>query len=141
MDFSQFSLEEVNALNRNTLMETLGIQCVELGKNYLKFSMPVDERTHQPMGILHGGASAALIETVGSFGSFLMAKGTDERPVGLSVSAEHLKALRNGTVVATGTLIHAGSSTHIWEVNIHETATEQLVCTGRLTIMRIKKHV
>ena len=92
MDFSHFSLEEVNALNRNTLMESLGIECVELGKDYLKFSMPVDHRTHQPMGILHGGASAALIETVGSFGSFLMAQGTDERPVGLSVHAEHLKA-------------------------------------------------
>ena len=140
MDFSQFSLEEVNALNRNTLMETLGIQCVELGENYLKFSMPVDQRTHQPMGILHGGASAALIETVGSFGSFLMAQGSGERPVGLSVHAEHLKAVRNGTVVATGTLLHAGGSTHVWEVNIHETSTEQLVCTGRLTIMRIKKQ-
>ncbi|MFM2038773.1 MAG: hypothetical protein RL432_1712 [Bacteroidota bacterium] len=140
MDFSHFSLEEVNALNRNTLMESLGIECVELGKDYLKFSMPVDQRTHQPMGILHGGASAALIETVGSFGSFLMAQRTGERPVGLSVSAEHLKAVRNGTVVATGTLLHVGGSTHVWEVNIHETATEQLVCTGRLTIMRIKKQ-
>jgi uncharacterized protein (TIGR00369 family) len=140
MDFSHFSLEEVNALNRNTLMESLGIECIELGKNYLKFSMPVDHRTHQPMGILHGGASAALIETVGSFGSFLMAQGTGERPVGLSVNAEHLKAVRSGTVVATGTLVYAGGSTHVWEVNIHEQTTEQLVCTGRLTIMRIKKQ-
>ena len=139
MNFSQFTLEEVNALNHNTLMETLGIKCIELGSGFLRFSMPVDHRTHQPMGILHGGASAALIETVGSFGSFLMAQGTGERPVGLSIHAEHLKAVRQGTVIATGTLVHPGSSTHVWNVDVHEMETEQLVCTGRLTIMRIKK--
>ena len=120
-------------------MEALGIECVELGINYLKFKMPVDQRTHQPMGILHGGASAALIETVGSFGSFLMADKTKERPVGLSINAEHIRAVRNGNVIAIGTLIHPGGSTHIWQVDIHEETTEQLVCTGRLTIMRIKK--
>ena len=139
MDFTRFTLEEVNALNQNTLMEALGIECVELGINYLKFKMPVDQRTHQPMGILHGGASAALIETVGSFGSFLIADKTNERPVGLSINAEHIRAVRNGNVIATGTLIHPGGSTHIWQVDIHEETTEQLVCTGRLTIMRIKK--
>ena len=120
-------------------METLGIKCIELGSGFLRFSMPVDHRTHQPMGILHGGASAALIETVGSFGSFLMAQGTGERPVGLAIHAEHLKAVRQGTVIATGTLVHPGSSTHVWNVDVHEMETEQLVCTGRLTIMRIKK--
>jgi uncharacterized protein (TIGR00369 family) len=139
MDFRKFTLEEVNALHKNTLMEVLDITCIGLGENVLTFKMPVDHRTHQPMGILHGGASAALIETVGSFGSYLMAKGTPERPVGLSVNAEHIRAVRSGYVIATGTLIHPGSSTHIWQVDIREEATEQLVCTGRLTIMRIKK--
>lgn len=139
MDFRKFTLEEVNALNKNTLMESLSITCIELGKDYLKFKMPVDQRTHQPMGILHGGASAALIETVGSFGSFLLAKGTQERPVGLSINAEHIRAVRSGFVVATGVLIHPGTNTHIWQVDVHEQDTEQLVCTGRLTIMRIKK--
>ena len=141
MDFTQFTLEEVNALNKNTLMEVLGIECVELGVNSIKFKMPVDARTHQPMGILHGGASAALIETVGSFGSFLMADPKNERPVGLSINAEHIRAVRNGNVIATGTLIHPGGSTHIWQVNINEETTEQLVCTGRLTIMRIKNSM
>jgi 1,4-dihydroxy-2-naphthoyl-CoA hydrolase len=122
MDFTRFTLNEVNALNKNTLMEALGIECIELGIDYLKFKMPVDARTHQPMGILHGGASAALIETVG-----------------LSINAEHIRAVRTGNVIATGTLIHPGGSTHIWQVDIHEESTEQLVCTGRLTIMRIKK--
>jgi 1,4-dihydroxy-2-naphthoyl-CoA hydrolase len=140
MDFTRFTLEEVNALNKNTLMEVLGIECIELGVNSINFKMPVDSRTHQPMGILHGGASAALIETVGSFGSFLMADPKNERPVGLSINAEHIRAVRNGNVIATGTLIHPGGSTHIWQVNIHEETTEQLVCTGRLTIMRIKKQ-
>jgi len=139
MDFTRFTLEDVNALNKNTLMEALGIECIELGMDYLKFKMPVDARTHQPMGILHGGASAALIETVGSFGSFLMADQQKERPVGLSINAEHIRAVRTGNVIATGTLIHPGGSTHIWQVDIHEESTEQLVCTGRLTIMRIKK--
>jgi 1,4-dihydroxy-2-naphthoyl-CoA hydrolase len=139
MDFTHFKLEAVNALNKNTLMEVLGIECIELGHNYLKFRMPVDGRTHQPMGILHGGASAALIETVGSFGSFLLANPEKERPVGLSVNAEHIRAVRSGNVIATGTLIHPGGSTHVWQVDIHEERTEQLVCTGRLTIMRIKK--
>ena len=139
MDFTRFSLDEVNALNKNTLMETLGIECIELGLGFLKFRMPVDSRTHQPMGILHGGASAALIETVGSFGSYLMADLQLERPVGLLIHAEHLRALRTGYVIATGRLIHPGNSTHIWEVDLHEEATEHLVCTGRLTIMRIKK--
>lgn len=139
MDFRKFSLEEVNALNKNTLMEALGIECIALGDNTLTFKMPVDQRTHQPMGLLHGGASAALIETVGSFGSFLMAEASRERPVGLSINAEHIRAVRKGYVIATGTLIHPGSNTHIWQVDINEEATEQLVCTGRLTIMRIKK--
>lgn len=139
MDFRKFTLEEVNALNKNTLMESLSITCIELGKDFLKFKMPVDQSTHQPMGILHGGASAALIETVGSFGSFLLAKGTQERPVGLSINAEHIRAVRSGFVVATGVLIHPGTNTHIWQVDVHEQDTEQLVCTGRLTIMRIKK--
>lgn len=139
MNFSQFTLDEVNAFHKNTIMEVLGITCIELGANFLKFSMPVDHRTHQPMRILHGGASAVLVETVGSFGSFLMAQGTQERPVGLSVYVEHIKAVRTGTVVGTGTLVHAGAHTHIWEVNIHEAQTEQLIATGRLTIKRIKK--
>jgi len=139
MDFSSFTHEEVNAFHSNTIMEALGITCIELGANFLKFSMPVDHRTHQPMGILHGGASAVLVETVGSFGSFLMAQGTQERPVGLSVYVEHIKAVRTGTVVGTGTLVHAGAHTHIWEVDIREAQTEQLIATGRLTIKRIKK--
>ena len=139
MNFSQLTLDEVNAYQQNTIMEVLNISCIELGDNFLKFSMPVDHRTHQPMGILHGGASAVLVETVGSFGSFLMAQGTQERPVGLSVYVEHIKAVRTGTVVGTGTLVHAGAHTHIWEVDIHEAQTEQLIATGRLTIKRIKK--
>lgn len=141
MDFTKYSLEEVNKLNDNTLMETLGIHCIELGVDYLKFKMPVDHRTHQPMGLLHGGASAALIETIGSFGSYLMADLENERPVGLEISAQHIKAIRKGNVIGTGRLIHNGSLTHIWNVDIHEEETSQLISTGRLTIMRVKKKV
>lgn len=139
MDFSKFTLDEVNALNEKTLMAQLGMECVELGPDFLVFRMPVDHRTHQPMGLLHGGASAALIETIGSFGSFLMADKRIERPVGLELSCQHIRAVRQGFVLGKGKLIHSGSSTHVWAVDITEEITGQLVCTGRLTIMRIIK--
>lgn len=139
MDFSTFSLEEVNALNRNTLMESLAIECVGLGDGFLTFRMPVDHRTHQPMGLLHGGASAALIETIGSFGSYLMANLEKERPVGLEMNAQHVRAVRSGFILGTGTLLHKGDTTHVWNVEILEEATKKLVCTGRLTMLMVKK--
>ncbi len=139
MDFSTLNLTEVNALNQGTLMETLGIECIALGDRFLAFRMPVDHRTHQPMGLLHGGASAALIETIGSFGSYLMANLEKERPVGLEMNAQHVRAVRSGFVLGTGTLLHQGKTTHVWNVDIIEETTKKLVCTGRLTMLMVKK--
>lgn len=129
------SLEKINAFNKNTLMELLGIECVELGDDYLVATMPVDHRTHQPMGLLHGGASAALIETIGSMGSTLLIDLKKEAPVGIEINANHVGGVKTGFVKAIGKIVHAGRRTHLWQVDIFDGTTEALICTGRLTIM------
>ena len=120
-------------------MEVLNIECIAVGEDFLKVKMPVNHKTHQPMGILHGGASAALIESVGSLGSALMLDTNLEVPVGLEINANHVRAVSSGNIIATGRVVHAGRKTHLWQVDIHEEATGKLVCTGRLTIMIIAK--
>jgi 1,4-dihydroxy-2-naphthoyl-CoA hydrolase len=133
------SLDAVNAMNKNTLMEALGIECVEIGTDYVISRMPVDHRTHQPMGLLHGGASMALIESIGSMGSTLLIDLEKEAPVGLEINANHVSGVRSGFVKAIGKIVHAGKSTHIWQVDIFNEETNKLVCTGRLTVMIVPK--
>ncbi len=118
-------------------MERLGIEFVELGENYVIATMPVDQRTHQPMGLLHGGASAALIESIGSMGSTLLLDLSKEIPVGLEVNANHVSGIKEGFVRAVGKIIHAGKKTHLWQVDVFDGTTGRLVCTGRLTVMVI----
>ncbi len=129
------SLEQINAFNKNTLMEQLGIECVELGDDYLVATMPVDHRTHQPMGLLHGGASAALIESIGSMGSTLLIDLKKEAPVGIEINANHIGGVKTGFVKAIGKIVHAGRRTHLWQVDIFDGKTDAHICTGRLTIM------
>jgi 1,4-dihydroxy-2-naphthoyl-CoA hydrolase len=126
-------------MNKNTLMESLGIECVEIGTDYVISRMPVDHRTHQPMGLLHGGASMALIESIGSMGSTLLIDLEKEAPVGLEINANHVSGVRSGYVKAIGKIVHAGKSTHIWQVDIFNEETNKLVCTGRLTVMIVPK--
>jgi 1,4-dihydroxy-2-naphthoyl-CoA hydrolase len=133
------SLDVVNAMNKNTLMEALGIECVEIGTDYVISRMPVDHRTHQPMGLLHGGASMALIESIGSMGSTLLIDLEKEAPVGLEINANHVSGVRSGFVKAIGKIVHAGKSTHIWQVDVFNEETNKLVCTGRLTVMIVPK--
>lgn len=135
MKFKSYSPEELNKFSKNTLMEQLNIVCTEVGEDYIVATMPVDHRTHQPMGLLHGGASAALIESIGSIGSTLLLDLKKEAPVGIEINANHINGIKTGTVKAIGKIVHAGRRTHIWQVDIYNEATEQLVCTGRLTIM------
>jgi 1,4-dihydroxy-2-naphthoyl-CoA hydrolase len=135
----QVSIELVNSMNKNTLMESLGIECVEIGSDYVISRMPVDHRTHQPMGLLHGGASMALIESIGSMGSTLLIDIEKEAPVGLEINANHVSGVRSGYVRAVGKIVHAGKSTHLWQVDIFDETTNKLVCTGRLTVMIIQK--
>ena len=140
MKFKDVSLSEINSRNSSTLMQSLGIECIEIGTDFLVVRMPVDERTIQPMGILHGGASAALIETVGSMGSTLLIDLEKEVPVGLEINCNHVRSVKSGFVLATGTLVHCGRRTHVWQVDIHEAESKKLVCTGRLTVMIIEKE-
>lgn len=132
-------LNKVNALNRNTLMEQLGIECIEIGEDYVVSTMPVDHRTHQPMGLLHGGASAALIESIGSMGSVLLIDPEKEVPVGLEINANHVGGVKSGKVKAIGKVVHAGKKTHVWQVDIFDMSTNKLICTGRLTVMIIPR--
>jgi 1,4-dihydroxy-2-naphthoyl-CoA hydrolase len=140
MQLRKVSLEEVNAFNKNTLMQQLGIECIEIGDTYVVATMPVDHRTHQPMGLLHGGASAALIESIGSMGSTLLIDLSKEVPVGLEVNANHVSGIKEGFVRAVGKVIHAGKKTHLWQVDIFDGTTERLICTGRLTVMVIERR-
>lgn len=133
-------LSTVNSFSKNTLMEVLGIECVEIGDDYIISTMPVDKRTHQPMGLLHGGASAALIESIGSMGSTLLIDLEKEAPVGLEINANHVSGVKSGMVKAYGKIVHAGKRTHLWQVDIFDNETMKLVCTGRLTVMIISKE-
>ena len=130
-------LDLINSMNKNTLMEQLCIECIELGDDYVISRMPVDKRTHQPMGLLHGGASAALIESIGSMGSTLLLDISKQHPVGIEVNANHIGGIRTGHVIAKGKIVHAGKKTHLWQVDITEEGTNKLVCSGRLTVMII----
>lgn len=140
MSLRQLPLTEINAWNKGTLMEHLGIECVELGEDFLVARMPVDHRTHQPAGLLHGGANAVLIESIGSMGSSLLLDLDKEQPVGIEINANHVNSVTSGTVRGVGKIVHAGKRTHLWQVDIYEESTGKLLCTGRLTVMVIAKR-
>jgi 1,4-dihydroxy-2-naphthoyl-CoA hydrolase len=125
-------LEAMNAWSRRTLMHALDIRITELGHDYLRGTMPVDDRTRQPYGILHGGASVALAETLGSTAAMLCCE-DGRAAVGLEINANHLRAVREGTVTGTARPIHIGRSTQVWEIRI-ENETGDLTCVSRLTM-------
>jgi len=125
-------LEAMNAWSRRTLMHALDIRITELGDDYLRGTMPVDDRTRQPYGILHGGASVALAETLGSTAAMLCCE-DGRAAVGLEINANHLRAVREGTVTGTARPIHIGRSTQVWEIRIENEAGD-LTCVSRLTM-------
>jgi 1,4-dihydroxy-2-naphthoyl-CoA hydrolase len=125
------TLAALNARSAGTLMEALGIVFTELGDGYLRATMPVDARTHQPYGLLHGGASVALAETLGSSAGALVAG--DSAVVGLEINANHLRAVREGTVIGTTRPVHIGRSTQVWEIHI-EDESGNAVCISRITL-------
>lgn len=134
----EFSLERVNELRGDTLAKHLNIEITEVGDNYLVASMPVNHKTRQPMGILHGGASIALAETVGSIAANLA---VDEQHycVGLEVNGNHLKAVSEGIVWAKATAVHLGRSTQVWDIRI-EDKQQKNVCISRLTMAVLSKR-
>ena len=126
-------LERINAWSRNTLMEALGIRIIRVEPGALVGSMPVDARTHQPYGLLHGGASVALAETLGSTAAMLTLDPAQELAVGLDINANHVRGVRSGTVTGTAKALHVGRTTQVWEIRI-ENEDGALVCIARLTM-------
>lgn len=127
------TLEQLNARNTGTLMEALGIRFTDIGDDFLRGTMPVDARTRQPYGLLHGGASVALAETLGSSAAMLCLDPEDEATVGLDINANHVRGVREGLVTGTARPLHLGRSTHVWDIRI-EDERGALVCISRLTM-------
>jgi len=132
------TLEQVKEWNKNTMVEHLGIEITDVGPGFLAGKMPVDHRTHQPMGLLHGGASVALAETLASIGAALQVDLSKKDCVGLEINANHLKGVREGWVYGKATAIHTGKRTQVWETKIINEAGE-LVCISRMTVAIIDK--
>lgn len=120
-----------------TLIGALGIEITNLGQGTVTATMPVDERTRQPMGFLHGGASVALAETVASLGAYELVDQETEAVVGLEINANHIKGKRDGLVTAIGTLLHQGKTTMVWDIKITD-EIGQTICISRCTIAIIK---
>lgn len=131
-------LEYCNEFSKNTLMETLNIEFIDAGEGFLMAKMPVNSSVHQPMGLLHGGASVALAESVGSAAShFFINK--DQEVRGIEISANHLKSIREGVVYGTARIIHKGRSLHLWEIKITDEAGN-LISLCKLTNMVLTKE-
>jgi 1,4-dihydroxy-2-naphthoyl-CoA hydrolase len=134
-------LARCNSYIKNTLMETLEIEYIDAGEGYLKAKMPVNSKVHQPMGILHGGATAALAESVGSAASLMFVDATEFEARGIEISANHLKSKRAGTVYGTARIIHKGRSIHLWEIKVTD-ENDELISLCKLTnIILPKKRV
>jgi 1,4-dihydroxy-2-naphthoyl-CoA hydrolase len=127
-------------MGENNLSAHLGIEFTEIGDNYIKATMPVDHRTKQPYGLLHGGASVALAETVGSYASHLVVDASKFQTVGIEINANHIRKVSSGFVTACAKPIHLGKTTHVWTIEITDESSN-LVCISRLTVAVIpKKH-
>jgi uncharacterized protein (TIGR00369 family) len=127
------SLEELQERARNTLVEWLGIRFAEIGPDYLRATMTVDTRTHQPMGVLHGGASVALAETVASTAANLCVDSARELCLGQEINANHLRPVSSGVVTATARPLHRGTRSQVWQIEIRD-ERERLVCVSRITM-------
>lgn len=138
----KISIEDISKIGANTMVEFLGLKWVEIGEDFLKLSMPVNNTTRQAYGFLHGGASCVLAETVGSVGSALVIDREKFYCVGLEINANHLRSVSEGIVTATAKPLHLGKSTHVWDIKIYD-EREKLFCVSRLTvaILTIKKEI
>ena len=133
------SLEVLNSINKNTMVEHLGIEFTEVGENYLIAKMPVDHRTKQPMGLLHGGANAALAETLGSVAAFAISNNPlEEKVVGLEINANHIKSAKSGWVYGKVTPVKIGKTVQVWQIDITN-EDDVLCCRSRLTTMTLTK--
>jgi 1,4-dihydroxy-2-naphthoyl-CoA hydrolase len=133
------SLEQLNAATAGTMMRTLGIVFTEVGPDFLRAAMPVDERTRQPYGLLHGGASVALAESLGSTGANLCVDAARCLCVGQEINANHLRSAKSGRVTGTARPVHIGGRSHVWSIEIANEAGA-LVCISRITMAVIERR-
>jgi 1,4-dihydroxy-2-naphthoyl-CoA hydrolase len=132
------TLELLNRQSKNTMVEHLGIEFTAIGENSIEATMPVDSRTHQPFGLLHGGASVALAETLGSMAAACCIDLSKQFCVGLDINANHIKGIKSGFVKGVTKPIHIGRKTHVWEIRI-ENETNELICISRITMAVLDK--
>ena len=135
----QLTVEKLNPIIPNTMAQQLGIEWVEVGQDFLKARMPVDLRTIQPYGLLHGGASCVLAETIGSVASAMVIDHSKYLCVGLEINANHIRGVREGFVTGVAIPLHLGNSTHVWDIKIYD-GKEKLVCVSRLTVAILKRQ-
>ena len=137
---THMTIEQLQSLGAGTMGEYLGMEFTDIGDNFLKARMPVDHRTRQPYGLLHGGASAALAETLGSVASAYVIDQEKYVCVGLEINANHIRGVKEGWVYGTATPLHIGKTTHVWDIKIVD-EREKLVCVSRLTVAILKREM
>ena len=130
---TQRTVESLNKWSANTIASLIGIEFTAIGEDFLEATMPVDHRTHQPLGLLHGGASVTLAETLGSVAATLCVDETRQFCVGLEINANHIRSVRDGSVKGIAKPVHIGKKTHVWEIRI-TTPDGDLVCVSRITM-------
>ena len=135
---SSASLDQLNGTGKKSMVDHLGIEFTAIGEDYLEATMPVDHRTKQPMGLLHGGANVALAETMGSVAASLTLDLSKQACVGLEINANHIRAVKEGIVKGIAKPVHIGKSTQIWEIKIYN-QSEQLCCISRITMAILEK--
>jgi len=133
------TLEQIEAFQKNTMTDHLGIKITDYGNNYICGKMPVDHRTKQPYGLLHGGASAAFAETLGSIGAGMQIDYNNQSVVGIEINASHLKSIKKGWVYGRAQPLRVGKTIQVWDINITD-KDDNLICASRLTLAVIKKR-
>ena len=133
------TLEQIEAFQKNTMTDHLGIKITDYGNNYICGKMPVDHRTKQPYGLLHGGASVAFAETLGSIGAGMQIDYNNQSVVGVEINASHLKSIKKGWVYGRAQPLRVGKTIQVWDINITD-KDDNLICASRLTLAVIKKR-
>ena len=133
------SLDTIRQQSVKTIVDFLEIEWLEIGENFVKAAMPVNEKTRQPYGVLHGGASCVLAESLGSFAASLVIDSSKFQCVGISINANHVRSVTDGKVTGVASPLHLGKSTHVWDIKIYK-EDEKLVCVSRLTVAIIEKR-
>lgn len=137
--FKEYTLEDLRAFRGANMGEHVGFEFTEVGADFLKGSLPVDHRTTQPFGILHGGASCVLSETLGSVAAWMTIDPDKSRAVGLEINANHIRAVTEGRVIGECRPLHTGRRTQVWQTDITEETTGKRVCISRLTVAIIEQ--